>query len=151
MHSRSEGSPGFQAYPSTGMEYCLSPTCIVIVESSPVSRHVAVSITPSIWIDSGSLTWHARADRVASGADAIRSGWKGSHSTRISNLLARYQAKVTSLALAAPSSSSAVRHPEALRGRDIHSPVRLPGSSRLTFAGCHHRIDYIARGCPTPT
>ena len=50
-----------------------------------------------------------------------------------------------------PSSSSAVRHPEALRGRDIHSTVGLPGSSRLTFAGCHHRIDYIARGCPTPT
>jgi len=42
-----------------------------MVESSPVSRHVAVSITPSIWIDSRSLTWHARADSVASGADAI--------------------------------------------------------------------------------
>ena len=54
MHSRSEGSPGFRASPSTGSEYRLSLTCVVMLESSPVSQHVAVSITPSIWIDSGS-------------------------------------------------------------------------------------------------
>ena len=32
---------------------------------------------------------HARATRVASGADAMRSGWIGSNSTRMSSLLAR--------------------------------------------------------------